>query len=452
MKKTVAAILSLMIALIVGCESSKPTPTPRVSKTYTSVVSVTGEVRPARWAVISSQSGGRVIKVLVEQGDHVAAGDLLVRLDTADLELSLQIAQQEVAAQQAALDRLLKGATEKVVARAERDNAQQVAQAEIALQVSQQKLEQARVQDPRYDVDAARAMVRQIKLQLSQARAQDPTPQVTAAEVELERAKIALDDAQDEYKKSLDRPWEDQKIRDALAKQLKQAQLNYRLAQANLQSAQNAQKAHAIGLQVIAAQLEAAQARLAGAIAAQQAYTATLKSLDAQVQAARLRLDYLRAWDNPYLDKPTEEEIAQARARLRQAELSVKQIERQIKEAEVRAPFDGTVGVVKVRVGEMTSPGQPLAIIGDLSTLRVETTDLDEVDVARVSLDQEATVTFDALPERAFKGKVTRISPMAEPGSGGVNYTVVIELEKPDPALRWGMTAFVDINVKSNKR
>jgi multidrug efflux pump subunit AcrA (membrane-fusion protein) len=56
-------------------------------------------------------------------------------------------------------------------------------------------------------------------------------------------------------------------------------------------------------------------------------------------------------------------------------------------------------------------------------------------------------VTFDALPEMVFIGEVMRISPMAASESGGVNYTVVIELDDIDPAIRWGMTAFVDIEV-----
>ena len=89
-----------------------------------------------------------------------------------------------------------------------------------------------------------------------------------------------------------------------------------------------------------------------------------------------------------------------------------------------------------------------LVIVGDLATLRVETTDLDEIDVARVSVGQQVGVTFDALPERVFAGTVTRVSPMATSGSGGVNYTVVIELDDVAPALRWGMTAFVDIEVE----
>jgi hypothetical protein len=76
----------------------------------------------------------------------------------------------------------------------------------------------------------------------------------------------------------------------------------------------------------------------------------------------------------------------------------------------------------------------------------VETTDLDEKDVVKMAVGQQVDVSFDALPpERVFVGTVTRISPMAAPGSGGVNYTVVIELDGFDPVIRWGMTAFVDV-------
>ena len=63
-------------------------------------------------------------------------------------------------------------------------------------------------------------------------------------------------------------------------------------------------------------------------------------------------------------------------------------------------------------------------------------------------MGHQVDVTFDALPDRVFKGTVTRVSPMAEPGSGGVHYTVVVDLEEMDPVLRWGMTAFVDIEAK----
>ena len=135
-----------------------------------------------------------------------------------------------------------------------------------------------------------------------------------------------------------------------------------------------------------------------------------------------------------------EASVSQAEAALEVAQLTVTR-------SEFRAPFAGTVGMLSVRVGEVIAPGQPLVTLGDLATLHVETTDLDEIDVARVTVGQQAAVSFDALPEQVFTGRVTHISPMAEPGSGGVNYTVIIEMEELDPAIRWGMTAFVDIEV-----
>jgi multidrug resistance efflux pump len=76
----------------------------------------------------------------------------------------------------------------------------------------------------------------------------------------------------------------------------------------------------------------------------------------------------------------------------------------------------------------------------------VETTDLNEIDVARVKVGDKAIVTFDALPDVVVSGVVTRIAPKASEGSG-VNYTVTVELDQIPIESRWGMTAFVDIEV-----
>jgi HlyD family secretion protein len=439
----------LVASLTSGCAAAKqPTPTPAGEAEISPVVSVTGELVPATWATLSHPTGGIVAQVLVEPGDPVAAGAVLVRLDTQELEVALQVAQREVAAQQAALDQLLQGASDQVIARADREHAQQVAQAQVALKVRQQQLKQALAQDVEGDVAAAQARLRRLELQLAEARVQDLQPSVTAAQIELERAKIALDDAQNEYNKALDRPWEDQSIRDAWAKQLKQAQLNYRLAQSHLDGALNAQRAHSISLDALGAQQDEAGVLLQQAMEARDAYTATVGIASAEVEAAQLQLDHLQTWENPHRDKASDQQVAQAQARLEQAELSVAQAERRLQDAGIRAPFAGTVGAVYVRAGELVSLGQPLLTLGDLSTLRVETTDLDEIDVARVSTGQQATVTFDALPDKIFRGQVTRIFPMASSGTGGIHYTAVIEVAGIGPELRWGMTAFVDIQVQ----
>jgi multidrug resistance efflux pump len=264
------------------------------------------------------------------------------------------------------------------------------------------------------------------------------------AQVEVERAKIALDETQDEYNKALDRPWEDQSIRDTWAKRLQQAKLNYRLAQAQLTRAQNAQRAHAVGLAAQEAQLGEAGIALAQALDAREAYSITLSALDTEVQAARTHLDYLRAWENPYLDRPAEGDLAQAQARLEQARLGLAQIERKIDAACVRAPFDGTISEVHAQVGQIAAPGQILLAIGDLGTLRAETTDLSERDVARVAAGQEAAVYVEAL-DIEVPGQVTNIAPQATTVGGDVVYKVTVDLDEHAPGLRWGMSVEVEI-------
>jgi multidrug efflux pump subunit AcrA (membrane-fusion protein) len=456
MYKRFLIVISVLAVTLAGCSrSTEPTPTPIATALPATTgfrsrgggVTASGVVAPARWTSLGSQTGGMVVEVLVEPGQEVVANQVLARQDTADLEVALAKAQQGVALLQATLDQLLDGASEQTIARAERDHAQQVAQAELALTASELELEQARARDPEQDVAAAQARVRQLDLQLAGARAQDPAPEVTIAQVEVERAQIALDETQDEYNKALDRPWEDQEIRDAWAKQLQQAQLNYRLAQARLKGAKNTQRGHAVSLAALEAQVEEAGIALAQAVDARETYSITLSTLDTAVQAARATLEHLRSWENPYLDKPSESAIAQAQARLEQSRLDVAQIERQIDAAQVRAPFAGTVSEVRARVGQVVVPGQTLIDLGDLGTLRAVTTDLSERDVVRVAAGQEATVFVEAL-DTEIPGRVAGIAPEATTVGGDVVYEVVIELAEQPPDLRWGMSVEVEIDAR----
>jgi multidrug efflux pump subunit AcrA (membrane-fusion protein) len=54
-------------------------------------------------------------------------------------------------------------------------------------------------------------------------------------------------------------------------------------------------------------------------------------------------------------------------------------------------------------------------------------------------------VTFDALPDRIFEGTVTDIAPVSNTEKGSTNYTVHVDVAALDESLRWGMTAFVNI-------
>jgi HlyD family secretion protein len=84
-------------------------------------------------------------------------------------------------------------------------------------------------------------------------------------------------------------------------------------------------------------------------------------------------------------------------------------------------------------------------MLGNTGKLRVETTDLRETDVTRLQTGMPAEVTFDALPGRKFQGTVSRIAAMSTNEKGSTNYTLLVEVPDLDPGLRWGMTAFVNL-------
>ncbi|MGD8552618.1 MAG: HlyD family efflux transporter periplasmic adaptor subunit, partial [Anaerolineales bacterium] len=142
------------------------------------------------------------------------------------------------------------------------------------------------------------------------------------------------------------------------------------------------------------------------------------------------------------------EAVELAEARLANAEAAVQAAEQALDDAELRANFNGTVSEVYVREGEFVAPGQPILVMADLENLKVETTDLNEIDVAQIEIGNTATVTFDALPDVSLQGTVTYIAPKASEGTG-VNYPVEIRLDDKLPQdVRWGMTAFVDIELQ----
>lgn len=128
------------------------------------------------------------------------------------------------------------------------------------------------------------------------------------------------------------------------------------------------------------------------------------------------------------------------------AQTRITALESFIRQSKLTAPFDGTVVDLYVNSGEMVSPGAPVLLLADLTTLQVKTTDLNEVDVARIKIGDMADVSFDALPGTTVTGKVSEISLKNAAGSG-VYYDAYITLDEIPDQLRWGMSAFVEIRV-----
>jgi multidrug resistance efflux pump len=406
-----------------------------------------GVVVPARAGHLAFELPGELIDVRIEVGDEVQVGQVLAQLDTRELDLAIRSAEQDVVAQQAMLQQLRSGASEKVIARADKANSDQIAQAEVALRAQELQLQKVKQEDPSIAVAAAQARVTQLERSLVKAQAQGPGPAVTSAEVALERARIALTDTQDEYDKALDRPWEDQAIRDVWTKRLEQAQLDYKVAQAGLDGALDAQRAQEAGLGVLRAQIDEARTQLAQALVAQDTYSTTIDMLTQEVEASRLQLRALQTWDNPYRDAASEQEVLQAQALLEKARVAVDRLLLQKEDATLQAPFSGTVVEVTAEPGDQVSPGQVVIVLATTHELEIHTTDLSELEVGRVGVDKGARVTVDAFPAFELSGKVIEIGLQAQDYRGDTVYKVVVVLDPVDsgPALRWGMTALVEI-------
>lgn len=183
--------------------------------------------------------------------------------------------------------------------------------------------------------------------------------------------------------------------------------------------------------------------------AAQAAYNARLNPTNAQVQQALAAVQ--NAKDQLAKLQPTADNLAAAQADVNAAQAARDLAAQQVKNAQLVAPFAGTVMSLDIRVGEYAAPGAVVVRLADASAWQVETTDLTELNVAQVSEGSTATLTFDAIPGLELPGKVVQVKPYGESKQGDIVYTVVVAPAQQDARLRWNMTAKVSIEPQANK-
>jgi HlyD family secretion protein len=181
---------------------------------------------------------------------------------------------------------------------------------------------------------------------------------------------------------------------------------------------------------------------------AQADYNVAVKRLEYEyeLQVAQAKLEEARKDYDILKQGPKPKDLAVANARLENAKAALTAAEAALEDLELNATFNGTISELDTRVGEWVTPGQPVLVLANLNDLRIETTDLNEIDAARVKPGDTVIVTFDALPDVQVNGTIESIAPKASPGTG-VNYTAIVVMDEWPESLRWGMTAFVDIEV-----
>ena len=139
-------------------------------------------------------------------------------------------------------------------------------------------------------------------------------------------------------------------------------------------------------------------------------------------------------------------------AALKMAQASLDRAKINLAYATIYAPISGVVIDRKVNVGQTVaasfSSPTLYTIANDLQKMQVQAT-IDESDIGRISVGQEATFTVDSYPDDRFTGTVSQIRLAPVTIQNVVNYTVIIDVDNRDLKLMPGMTANVRILVGS---
>jgi multidrug resistance efflux pump len=415
---------------------------------------------------LAAEVGGRVVKLYVDEGDQVQAGDVLVQLDDSLYQAQLAQAEAAVDAARAALERVELGATPEEINQAKAALAQAVAAREGAWGLWQAA--RAVAEDPQQAIaqyHAARGARDSANANLVTVAQTGMTTKEDARRVWYDAANT-LRDAQANYSRIYWRNHEMGKERDLTQAEkdeetsawrrvedaergMQMGELNYNLAttmetQNNTVAQLNAQTAQALASDLgwvvneplsVEAQVAQAEAQYRQAIAA--------------VNVAQAALDRARAG-------AAQPEIDARQAQLRQAEAAADLLRLQVDRTTLRAPVSGIVLIRSIHQGEIAAPGIPLLTLGDLDTVRL-TIYIAEDAYGQVQLGRKVQVSVDSYPDRTFEGEVVFIAPSAEFTPKDVQtqeervhlvYAVRVRVPNPEHLLKPGMPADAEIGLQ----
>lgn len=202
------------------------------------------------------------------------------------------------------------------------------------------------------------------------------------------------------------------------------------------------------------AQLEAAMQQSRLAIERQQVQLATLETRLQRYQQLR---DQGLIDANSFDDFKSQRDLARveldsSRQSLRQTEAQLNRSRELLAKTELRAPITGKVTQLTIKIGETAVPsvtsiaGSDLMVIADISNRYAEV-NVNETDVARVAVGQEARIVPAAFPDSSWRGVVetVAVSPRQIAGQGK-SYPVKIRLdETADQNFHTGMSARAEI-------
>ncbi len=393
-------------------------------------VNATGVIEPEAFVSLTFGGAGTIQQLNVARGQQVQTGDILATLDTKELQLAVQQAEDAVRIQELTLQ--------------QRQNAQPspatlaAAQADIDAAAAQLAVAKA-------NLAAAEAAVLQAQAQKAQLLAGSASGQIAAAESQLASARLQQKNAEDAHNRTLDcfsftlPTGEDKETCPGLGEPEEQARANLENANAALAAAE-AQLAD-VTAGPRPADVQAVNAAIASAEAGALAAQGNVAAAEANVSRAGAAYDRL-------LEPPTADEIAIMEAQIASAKTNLALAQLRLENSLIVAPIDGTVANVLVNAGEQTAPGAPAITLVNEAAFHINV-NVDEIDIDRIALGQEVAVTLDALPDTVVTGAIAEIAPTSASAGGVVTYLVTINIvADAGISLRPGMSANASIVVE----
>ncbi|HEY3553502.1 MAG TPA: efflux RND transporter periplasmic adaptor subunit, partial [Casimicrobiaceae bacterium] len=138
----------------------------------------------------------------------------------------------------------------------------------------------------------------------------------------------------------------------------------------------------------------------------------------------------------------------EAENNLRVAEAAVSLASARLAKTEIRAPFSGVIGLRVVSVGDSVKEGADVVNLESIDPLKVDFR-VPEIYLSQVQAGQTLSVALDALPGKAFDGKVSAVNPLLD--AAGRSLVIRAVVGNPDRSLRPGMFARVKLITRDER-
>jgi len=305
---------------------------------------------------LGAKRGGRIAEVTVREGDRVTAGQVIARLDSAEVQARLAGTQARVAAAQ-----------------------QQVSQAELQISVLESQIQEAQLARQQSQGDAtgrvnqSAAAVAAAQAQLAEAQARGQEAQSVLALARSDRDRFAQLVSQGAIPQQ----------------QFDQAQTQFETAQEILAARQSAVAAAQQQVRVAQGTLTQAQTTELNP----DIRTAQLNRLQTQQEQARAQL-------------------AAAQANLREAQATEAEITAQLSDLDITSPIGGVVLTRTVEPGEVIAAGTTLLTVIDLTEVYLRGF-VPGGDLGKIRVGQPAHVFLDSAPETPLAAEVSAVDAEA---------------------------------------